>query len=493
MHETNTLEYADGAEVPASALASLTADAITSLTAEQAWHYRVIPLSASGAGALAVASALGRVDKPVAELRRELRLVLGRPVTIVGAPAGAVGDALARYYRVADAVDVTRLEGRAVLDALVTEALAMKASDIHIEAYETYARVRFRVDGRLIQRHRLPPERYLRIVSAIKVQADLDISQRRLPQDGRIGMQAAGGTREVDLRVSTTPALFGEKVVIRLLGADALDITLPRLGMSPTQLALFRLGINRHSGIVLVSGPTGSGKTTTLYAALETLNDEGRNVSTLEDPVEYTIDGVNQVQLNPEIGLTFERGLRSFLRQDPDVIMVGEIRDRETAEMAIRASMTGHLVLSTIHTNSALGIVDRLVDIGIPRHNLAATLNTLVAQRLVRRLCAACKRTVATPAPATLDGIEIPWGTRPATHAEAVGCDACYFTGYAGRLAVHEVIDVDLERRGVIRGAGEPAQPTGGETLLGRLEALLATGETSVAEALPTLISYAAR
>ena len=271
--------------------------------------------------------------------------------------------------------------------------------------------------------------------------AGLDIAEKRLPQDGRIFFTV--GQQKTDLRVSIMPTLYGEKVVLRLLSNDTTTVELTNLGFREDDLANYMEGIRRPKGLLLISGPTGSGKTTTLYATLKLLNRESRNILTIEDPIEYTLDGINQVQLRENIGLSFAAALRTFLRQDPDIIMVGEIRDPETAAMAVRLALTGHLVLSTIHTNSAWGTVSRLVDMGVPAYMLANTLNTSVAQRLLRRLCPACKK--AEPFdPLLYPRRFVPF--RPlTTHYLADGCEACYFTGYRGRQAVYEVIPLDAE------------------------------------------------
>ena len=272
---------------------------------------------------------------------------------------------------------------------LIREAKNLKSSDIHVESYEHKCRVRIRIDGMMVERYILKREDYPALINKIKILANLDIAEKRLPQDGRINFNQPD--QQFDIRVSVLPTLFGEKVVLRLLNSDAADIDLNGLGFSDFDLDNYLQGVRKPNGILLISGPTGSGKTTTLYATLKVLNKETRNVLTIEDPVEYTLEGINQVQLKESIGLNFAAALRAFLRQDPDVIMVGEIRDTETANMAIRAALTGHLVLSTIHTNSAWGTVSRLIDMGVPPFLVASTLNTTAAQRLIRLLCPHCK------------------------------------------------------------------------------------------------------
>lgn len=275
------------------------------------------------------------------------------------------------------------------LPRVISEAKGIGASDIHIEIYEEMARIRFRIDGKMVERYRISSEEYPALINKIKIQANLDIAEKRLPQDGRIFFRSSVG--EFDIRVSSLPTMNGEKIVMRLLSKDAGQIQLSQLGFSEEQLELYTRSVKRPNGIVLISGPTGSGKTTTLYATLQLLNSDETNILTIEDPIEYTLEGVNQVQLKEDIGLTFSSALRTFLRQDPDIIMLGEIRDKETAQMAIRAALTGHLVFSTIHTNSAWGTISRLVDMGIPPYLLASTINLSMAQRLVRLLCPKCK------------------------------------------------------------------------------------------------------
>jgi general secretion pathway protein E len=322
-----------------------------------------------------------------------------------------------------------------LINALLSEAIKENASDIHIETQERRLIVRFRIDGLL--RPVVEPKRALAplLVSRIKVMAKLDIAEKRLPQDGRVSLRVGG--REVDVRVSTIPSQYGERVVMRLLDRDATRLGLDRLGMSPRDAAVFARLLARPDGMLLVTGPTGSGKTTTLYGALDHLNDRTRNIMTVEDPIEYSVDGIGQMQVNPRTDLTFARGLRAILRQDPDVIMVGEIRDRETAQVAVESAMTGHFVLSTLHTNTAMGAVARLIDMGVERFLLAPMLVGVVAQRLVRRLCVNCRRSdVATAADAALiDGLVV-----GETVHRAVGCALCHAQGYRGRSGIYEVV-----------------------------------------------------
>lgn len=298
------------------------------------------------------------------------------------------------------------------VDTALTFGFQHGASDIHFEKYDSHCRVRYRIDGILLSTFRIRESEYPSILNKIKIQAGLDISEKRLPQDGRIVFKAS--SENVELRVSTIPALRGEKVVLRYLRSDAEKLRLERIGLNDEQLKFLTKKLNNPSGLILVSGPTGSGKTTTLYSVLTHLNNGLNNIVSIEDPVEYTFEGINQVQLKESIGLTFPKALRSFLRQDPDIIMVGEIRDLDTAQMAIRASLTGHLVLSTIHANSTVGVVNRLVDMGIPYYQVKSALRLAVSQRLVRTYCPKCR---------------------------GAGCEECYETGYKGRKAVFEFFD----------------------------------------------------
>ena len=326
------------------------------------------------------------------------------------------------------------------INGLLIEAIKENASDIHIESFETRLQIRFRVDG--VLREVMAPPRALgpRLVSRIKVMAKLDIAEKRLPQDGRIPRGFGG--RKVDVRVSTIPTgANSERVVMRILDKQAERLDIAQLGMLPEQAALLTKLIERPYGILLVTGPTGSGKTTTLYSALSALNDRSRNIMTVEDPIEYNIDGIGQTQVNAKVDMTFARGLRAILRQDPDVVMVGEIRDLETAEIAVQASQTGHLVLSTLHTNTAVGAITRLRDMGVEPYQLSASLIGLMAQRLVRTLCPACK----TPYEASIVEKEqlAVAPDLPLTLYKPDGCPQCRHTGFSGRSGIHELIGLD--------------------------------------------------
>lgn len=339
-----------------------------------------------------------------------------------------------------------------LINALLTEGIREGASDIHIETFENHLIVRIRVDG--VLREVLQLQRMLAslLVSRIKVMARLDIAEKRIPQDGRISLKVAG--KEVDVRVSTLPSSNGERVVLRLLDKAAGRLHLDHLGMSQQNRENIEELLSRPYGIILVTGPTGSGKTTSLYACLTSLNDKCRNILTVEDPIEYNLEGIGQTQVNTKVDMTFARGLRAILRQDPDVVMVGEIRDTETAEIAVQASLTGHLVLSTLHTNTAVGALTRLQDMGIEPFLLSSSLVGVVAQRLVRMLCTQCKES------SVLDEAEcVQLGLAPGTQKSiyrARGCAECNFSGYRGRTGIYEVIKVDESiRRMIHAGKGE--------------------------------------
>ncbi len=360
----------------------------------------------------------------------------------------------------ADEVDLQALERSTedapvvkLVNAILTDAIKKGASDIHIEPYEKTFRVRFRIDGVLYEIMKPPLKLKNAITSRLKIMADLDIAERRLPQDGRIKLKL-GNRREMDFRVSVLPGLFGEKVVLRLLDKSNLQTDMTRLGFTESQMKLFKEAIDRPFGLVLVTGPTGSGKTTTLYSAITELNRSTVNISTAEDPVEFNLPGINQVQMHDDIGLNFAAALRSFLRQDPDVIMVGEIRDYETAEIAIKASLTGHLVLSTLHTNDAPSTINRLLNMGIEPFLVASSINIVVAQRLARRICEACKKPLEVN-PEVLVNIGI--SPADAKHVQVYygsGCAKCSNTGYKGRVALYECMKMVEElKEYVLNGA----------------------------------------
>ncbi|MEX1031851.1 MAG: type II secretion system ATPase GspE [Cellvibrionaceae bacterium] len=337
-----------------------------------------------------------------------------------------------------------------LINAILSQAVRDKASDVHLEPFEDRVAVRFRVDGVLTEV--LSPKAELApvLVSRLKVMARLDIAEKRLPQDGRITVKLAG--HAVDIRVSTIPSAHGERVVLRLLDQAAGQLSLHQLAMPPEVKDRFQRALSKPHGIILVTGPTGSGKTTTLYAGLSHINDRSRNILTIEDPIEYLLPGIGQTQVNAKVDMTFARGLRAILRQDPDVVMVGEIRDSETASIAVQASLTGHLVLSTLHTNTAIGAITRLQDMGVEPFLLSSSIEVVMAQRLVRLLCDDCKQPYA-PTPAEQERFKIPADTqlfRPN------GCDKCNHSGYRGRTGIYELIEIDDHLRQLIHeSAGE--------------------------------------
>ncbi len=407
---------------------------------KQAWHYRIIPGSQSNGIIIFYSDNLSNNGQ------EELELILNQKVLLEEIDSSLMLELLEKHYaknQEDDRLQNSFYQGEAdgFLKHLINEAKALHSSDIHIETYDQKCRVRIRIDGMLLQRYLLDKKQYPSLINKIKIISNLDIAEKRLPQDGRIFFESAGS--KIDIRVSVLPTLYGEKIVLRLLNNETTDIDIAKLGFDEQDLANYLEGIRKPNGILLISGPTGSGKTTTLYATLKILNKVTRNIITIEDPIEYTLEGINQVQLKENIGLTFAAALRTFLRQDPDVIMLGEIRDPETANMAIRAALTGHLVLSTIHTNSAWGTVSRLIDMGIAPFLLASTLNTSVAQRLVRLLCPHCKMKY------DFEPSLYPKGFKPfqiiKSHYTAKGCKECFNTGYKGRKAVYEVIPITEE------------------------------------------------
>lgn len=395
-----------------------------------------------------------------------------------------------------DEVDVGALEKSTedapvvkLVNAVLSDAIKKGASDIHLEPYEKIFRVRFRIDGVLYEIMKPPYKLKAAITSRIKIMADLDIAERRLPQDGRIKLKL-GNRREMDFRVSVLPSLFGEKVVLRLLDKSNLQTDMTKLGFDEDQMKHFKVAIDKPYGLILVTGPTGSGKTTTLYSGLTELNKIAVNISTAEDPVEFNLVGINQVQVNDDIGLNFAAALRSFLRQDPDIIMVGEIRDYETAEIAIKASLTGHLVLSTLHTNDAPSSVNRLLNMGIEPFLVASSINIIVAQRLARRICEGCKEKLQVN-PDVL--INIGLSPAEAKHVAIMygkGCPKCSGTGYKGRIAIYECMVMSEElKEFVLNGASaaeikREAMKQGMLTLRGSGLRYLKDGVTTIEEVL---------
>jgi type IV pilus assembly protein PilB len=412
----------------------VTNEILHSISADLANYYKIIPKEILGD--IIVFYCLESYDNE--DLKEEIELLVGKKIILEKNNDSEIIKALSLYYR---KERTERTESKSInidngdfLEILLSEAKNLKSSDIHCEIYENSARIRFRIDGHLIERYKIEKENYLELVNKIKIRSKLNITEKRLPQDGRIT------TDKFDIRVSILPTLFGEKIVMRLLGQDASNIDLRTLGFQDFELNNYLEAVKKPNGIILISGPTGSGKTTTLYATLRLLNDNKSNIVTVEDPIEYTLKGINQVQLKEDIGLTFASALKSFLRQDPDIIMLGEIRDSETALMAIRASLTGHLVLSTIHTNSAIGTVSRLIDMGVPSYLISETLNLSVAQRLIRKLCNLCKTEIFCDKSNFPNDYNFPYEIEKIF--KPVGCNDCYHTGFKGRTAIYEVINV---------------------------------------------------
>ncbi len=478
-------------------------------------EHKLVPLGQEGAS-VRVAITQDTGIEAIAEARR----VLGKPLItermdadqfsrVLAEQYGQNGQNLGRYSSNSaqftpqvlakesaadDLLSARGDDGPAVqaVNQLLIAALNAQASDIHLEPYEKNCTARFRIDGQL--RDVPAPlgdltEHFAAIVARLKVMARLDLAERRLPQDGRISVQIAG--RAVDVRVSTLPCAFGERVVLRLLDQSSARLDLPSLGLPEDVHATLKQLLGAPNGIVLVTGPTGSGKTTTLYAALAEIAQRTRNIMTVEDPIEYAIPGIAQTAVNPGIGLTFARALRAMLRQDPDVMLVGEIRDAETAQIAVQASLTGHLVLATLHTNDAAGAVTRLVEMGVEPYLLASTLRGVIAQRLVRTLCKACKQEIET-APQVLARLKNigDEGAALTRTQRAVGCAKCEGVGYRGRTGVYECLVVDSAVRAEIHAGANHAALTDAAAKQGmrsvERDALrwLAKGETSIDEVL---------
>jgi type IV pilus assembly protein PilB len=395
----------------------------------------------------------------------------------------------------ADDVDVSELAKASedapvvkLVNLILTDAVKKSASDIHVEPYEKSFRVRYRIDGVLYEVMKPPMKLKNAITSRIKIMSELDIAERRLPQDGRIKLKMGRG-REMDFRVSVLPTLFGEKVVLRLLDKSNLQLDMTKLGFEPAQLEVFQHAIHQPFGMVLVTGPTGSGKTTTLYSALSELNKTSENLSTAEDPVEFNLPGINQVHMHEEIGLNFAAALRSFLRQDPDIIMVGEVRDFETAEIAVKAALTGHMVLSTLHTNDAPSTINRLLNMGIEPFLVASSVNCIVAQRLARRVCDECKEPdTEVNAAALIEAGMAEDFARKVAPVKGAGCRTCSGTGYKGRVAVYEVMALKEElKEFVLNGASalelkREAIRLGMKTLRQSVLSKLAEGITTLGE-----------
>ena len=439
------------------------AEVLKLVTQEVCDRHRIIPVSRAGSSlivAMADPSNLHAIDdikfltgynvEPVvaseAAIRHAIETSYGQPEIsyddiMDGFDEGEIAVAtddedfnLSDLERASEDAPVVRL-----CNAILLNAIKKRASDIHVEPYERKLRVRYRVDGMLHEEMAPPLKLKNAIASRLKIMSSLDIAERRLPQDGRIKLKLGKG-REMDFRVSSMPTIWGEKLVLRLLDKTNLQLDMTKLGMDGKALADFKWAINQPHGMVLVTGPTGSGKTTTLYSALTELNQPGTNISTAEDPVEYNLMGINQVQIHEDIGLNFAAALRSFLRQDPDIIMVGEIRDFETAEIAVKAALTGHLVLSTLHTNDAPSTVSRLLNMGVEPFLVTASVNLVLAQRLARKICDEC-RTEVHVEPSVLVDLGVPQAQVATTRVcRGAGCRSCNGTGYRGRIALYEVM-----------------------------------------------------
>lgn len=456
------------------------------VNAEQAYYYRIIP-SKEEQGKIYFSTD----HKNPVDLISELQIVLGKEVILEQDSKENIDVCLQKNYRKREReISSTSLNySEDFLLNMIYEAKEIGSSDIHFEAFEKQHRVRFRIDGKLMEKYLIPLEDYPKIINRIKIMAGLDISEKRLPQDGRINLSTE--TEDFDIRVSSLPTLHGEKLVLRILSKNELTVQLENLGFTENELDIYKNSVRKPNGILLISGPTGSGKTTTLYATLKLLNKKDTNILTIEDPIEYTLEGVNQVQLRENIGLDFASTLRTFLRQDPDIIMVGEIRDVDTANMAIRAALTGHLVLSTIHTNSAWSTISRLIDMGIPPFLIASTLNVSVAQRLVRKLCDHCKEEE------TLSKEMLPKGytlyKEIKVHHKSVGCSHCYQTGYKGRKAIYEIIPITKELVQKIQDkeleVSEYLLEKGIHTLQTNALNLVEKGITSIEEIYPLLVN----
>lgn len=420
---------------------SISKKLVETLTTKQAWHYRIVPKNVDDSS---ISFYIDNINKGNS-YEDELEIQFGKKISLDYLESNDIQVLLSEYYKKTyNSTKTIQFSGTNMdgfLEKLILEAKDLGSSDIHLEIYDQKARIRIRIDGLLVERYTFLKADYPALVNRIKIKSNLDIAEKRLPQDGRIEFR--NGMVRFDIRVSILPTLHGEKIVLRLLNRDGTEVNIEDLGMEGDELNRYLEGIKKPNGILLVSGPTGSGKTTTLYATLKILNEERRNIMTVEDPIEYTLEGINQVQLKENIGLTFAKTLKSFLRQDPDVIMLGEIRDAETAQMAIRAALTGHLVLSTVHTNSAWGIVSRLIDMGVPSFLLANTMNTAVAQRLLRKLCKNCK--VEKPLDKTQYGSRLKVLNDISKQMSPVGCDSCFHTGYKGRTAIYEIIPIDID------------------------------------------------
>jgi type IV pilus assembly protein PilB len=484
-------------------------DVIKLIPEDVATKHTIVPVNRAGATLIMATS-----DPSNIFAIDDVKFLTGYNVEVVVAAEEAIRRAIEKYYDTGSSLDDVMADfddddfevigddddidlsdlAKATEDApvvklvnlILTDAIKKQASDIHIEPYEKDFRVRYRIDGILYEVMKPPKKLKNPLTSRVKIMADLDIAERRLPQDGRIKLKM-GRNKEMDYRVSALPTLFGEKIVLRLLDKSNLQLDMTKLGFEEKQLADFQVSIHKPYGMVLVTGPTGSGKTTTLYSALSELNKTTTNISTAEDPVEFNLSGINQVQMHEAIGLNFAAGLRSFLRQDPDIIMVGEIRDFETAEIGIKAALTGHMVLSTLHTNDAPSTINRLLNMGIEPFLVASSVNSVVAQRLARCLCPECKE--ADPEVRPEDLMEAGMTEEEAKKVEPLkgaGCDNCAETGYRGRVAVYEVmVMTETLKDFVLNGAS--AAEIKQEAIRGGLRSLRKCALSKVIDGITTL------
>ena len=458
----------------------LSIDLQQSISSDIANHFSIIPKAINDNENTYFIDQLNA--KETNAIKEELKLIFNKNIVLELIDSSIIKKTLSIYYRKFEDKPKLVSYGNDFLEELIFEAKNINASDIHIEIYEEDVRVRLRIDGQLIEKNHIKRDNYLELINQIKIKSNLDITEKRLPQDGRIEYE------DFDIRVSILPTHHGEKVVMRILGRDASHLNINKLGFEEEDVATYLEAVKKTNGIVLISGPTGSGKTTTLYATLKHLNNIKRNIVTVEDPIEYTLKGINQVQLKENIGLTFTSALRSFLRQDPDIIMLGEIRDAQTAQMAIRASLTGHLVLSTIHTNSAIGTISRLVDMSVPAFLIAETINISVAQRLVRTLCSTCKREQGFNVDNLPGSFKVEKKLK--TQFVAVGCDECYHTGYKGRQAIYEILPIDRNvAEAIKKNTLEQSDFIKNKRLSDKAFDLLSRGVTSLEEIYPILIN----
>ena len=454
------------------------------VNSEQAYKYRIVPVKKEKD---IVFFKTDNLD--IKSLKNEIEIILNYSIELLQDSSENINQYLSTNYRRNSSNNVSNIEySNDFLEKIVITAKEIGSSDIHFEPYENKARVRYRLDGKLKEQFHISNEEYPIIINKIKIRAQLDIAEKRLPQDGRITI--ATSFDDFDIRVSILPTLHGEKVVLRILSKDTSHINIDSLGFTDNELNIFLESIKKPNGIVLISGPTGSGKTTTLYATLKQLNKTNTNILTVEDPIEYTLEGINQVQLKESIGLDFATTLRTFLRQDPDIIMVGEIRDVATANMAVRAALTGHLVLSTIHTNSAWATISRLIDMGVPPFLIASTLNCSIAQRLVRKICPYCKTEEAINRSDFPVGFKIPENLEK--HFLPKGCNSCYHTGYIGRKAIYEILPITSELIEFIKtnktNVDEYVENQKIETLKSNAIKMIKDGETSIEEVFSLLM-----